>query len=81
MRFISSEGKEIDTSKYKLEYSIRPMKVRDLKTGDKVTIGGMEMIFSHFNNKTPVFYQDVNGLHVHYSKSEITKDTLISEIK
>lgn len=57
------------------------MKVRDLKTGDKVKVAGLDMTFEYMSGKHPAFTHETNGALVTYINKAYTKETLISDIK
>ena len=65
----------------KLDLPESLMMLGDLTPGDKVTILGMEMELLEWQNQTPVFYHEVNGVQVNYCDKSYNKKTLLNQIR
>jgi hypothetical protein len=57
------------------------MKIRDLKTGNKVKVAGLDMTFSYMSGKHPAFIHEVNGAVVTYINKAYNSETLLTDIK
>jgi len=57
------------------------MVLSDLKEGDQVTVKGIQMTFSEWQNDVPVFYWiNESGVQINFSTTDFNRETLLKDI-